>query len=799
MKESLSTESTSVCGYCGQAGAAFLLKCEVCSRHFCNMKQGAGMSHALFHLVRNSHREISVGERVICGKCGMRNVFGLGLAGREMMCRRCYMRDGRDAGWRALIEEAEFIEEVVSKAKNSGCGGKEVSKEEMARIEEGWDGCVLEEEVLSRIVRFSDKKTYMKRFTQLLDMEERSEKKKSEDLMQEGVRIRWERVDSMTSIAHFSLDSMSTSTRYGLGEEVVLSHPAMDFSLSGSVVKSEHYLETFRMSAKVRDRRIDTKITEGFTVRFLFNDFVFKVMRRSIELFARAGRNEIVSAILGKACEKERRMKTRLGLKIPTLPSLNHSQLEAVSAALRRNLTLIQGPPGTGKTLTSAAIVYKLLALKKGPVLVTSPTNVAVDNLTEKLYKCGVRVLRIVSKTREDLYTSTPFATLHGKLAQVSSDRYQKLSQKNHMGEATEEENEEFLVLKRQHTNAIVKEAQVTCCTCSVAGTLKGRFVSVIIDEATQAIEPLTIVPIVSGAERVVLVGDHKQLGPLIINNSAKKGGLGVSLFERLILLGMVPKKLELQYRMHPAIAAWPSSRFYEGALQNGVSAWERSSSISFPWPNPSSPIMFYNCQGREEIGHTGTSFINQEEAVLTERVVSELMRGGVSPSDIAIITPYEGQRVFISELFQFKGSISREDLSEVEIANIDAFQGREKNYVVICMVRSNEDHRLGFSSDYRRINMAMTRARYGLVIIGSMQTLVEVPIWKSLLEYIGSLGAIVEGPISSLRRCVVDWEIENRPIGVDGEGAAKEIEFFNFSELSKILSSVELPQDFLG
>lgn len=168
----------------------------------------------------------------------------------------------------------------------------------------------------------------------------------------------------------------------------------------------------------------------------------------------------------------------------------------------------------------------------------------------------------------------------------------------------------------------------------------------VLIDESTQATEPECLLPITLGARQVVLVGDHCQLGPVVMNKLAERNGLSQSLVERMILCGVRPVRLQVQYRMHPCLSEFPSNVFYEGALQNGVTEAERSNpAVAFPWPDPAKCMMFYQQRGVEEISSSGTSYVNRQEAAAVEKVVSMFLSYDVKPQQIGVVTPYEGQR----------------------------------------------------------------------------------------------------------------------------------------------------------
>jgi regulator of nonsense transcripts 1 len=200
--------------------------------------------------------------------------------------------------------------------------------------------------------------------------------------------------------------------------------------------------------------------------------------------------------------------------------------------------------------------------------------------------------------------------------------------------------------------------------------------------------------------------------------------------------------RLQVQYRMHPCLSSFPSNMFYEGDLQNGVTNQERiRKSVQFPWPSSEMPQMFLASYGMEEISSSGTSYLNRTEATNCEKVVTKFLKCGILPSQIGIITPYEGQRAFIVSYMHQHGSSKKELYDEIEVASVDAFQGREKDYIILTCVRSNEHQGIGFLSDPRRLNVALTRAKYGLVLLGNPKVLAKNGLWYQLLNDYKSKG----------------------------------------------------------
>jgi len=422
------------------------------------------------------------------------------------------------------------------------------------------------------------------------------------------------------------------------------------------------------------------------------------------------------------------------------------------------------GPPGTGKTVTSATIVYHLAKSTGSHVLVAAPSNVAVDQLTEKIHQTGLKVVRLTAKSREALDSPVLFLTLHEQVRNnPTNPQLQKLIRlKDELGELSSSDEKKYKSLKRAAENEILAAADVICTTCVGAADprlSKLSFKSVLIDEATQAAEPECLIPLVMGVKQAVLVGDHQQLGPVILNKKAARAGLSQSLFERLVILGIRPIRLQVQYRMHPCLSEFPSNMFYEGSLQNGVTVQERlRRHVDFPWPVPETPMLFHASFGQEEIASSGTSYLNRTEAANCEKIVTRFFKAGISSSQIGIITPYEGQRSYIVSYMQFNGSLKKDLYKEIEVASVDAFQGREKDYIILSCVRSNDHQGIGFLNDPRRLNVALTRAKYGCVILGNPKVLSRHPLWYQLLMHYKERGTLVEGPLANLKISMIQF-----------------------------------------
>ncbi|VDI31693.1 regulator of nonsense transcripts 1 [Mytilus galloprovincialis] len=461
----------------------------------------------------------------------------------------------------------------------------------------------------------------------------------------------------------------------------------------------------------------------------------------------------------------------------PSLAELNHSQVYAVKTVLQRPLSLIQGPPGTGKTVTSATIVYHLAKQNQGQVLVCAPSNIAVDQLTEKIHKTGLKVVRLCAKSREAIDSPVSFLALHNQIRNMDSvPELAKLQQlKDETGELSSADEKRYRALKKQCERELLQHADVICATCVGCGDprlSKMQFRSVLIDESTQATEPECMIPVVLGCRQLILVGDHCQLGPVVMCKKAARAGLSQSLFERLVVLGIRPIRLQVQYRMHPALSSFPSNIFYEGSLQNGVSPADRTrKNLDIPYPQPDKPMFFYTTSGQEEISSSGTSYLNRTETANVEKIATRFLRSNIKPEQIGIITPYEGQRAYIVQYMQYSGSLNKKLYQEIEVASVDAFQGREKDYIILSCVRSNEHQGIGFLNDPRRLNVALTRARFGIIIVGNPKVLSKQPLWNHLLTYFKEQKCLVEGPLNNLKESMIQFSKPRKLVNTSNPG----------------------------
>lgn len=818
------------CLYCGIYDPSCVAQCTQCKRWFCNGRGNLPGSHIVSHLIRAKHKEIilhknsPLGETLLeCYLCGSRNVFNLGFIPAKaestvmLLCRQPCASQTNDMihdlncdldDWKPLISDRCFMPWLLRAPDDHQLTrARQIDAAQIARLEDFWrdqnnvasfhdlDKSQQRDSNLQTVpLRYTSTDQYRDILSPLVKMEAEYDKQTKESRNQDNTNVRWDIGLNKKILAYFNIARSDSDMRLMHGDELCLRYNFDDgdsltslWSGVGHVIKiPDNYSEEVGIEMK-SNYQVPTDKHHGFVVEFVWKSTSFDRMQQSLvklssENYATVS-SSILSRLLGRNMEDDTIIACTLpkSFTAPSLPDLNKSQVDAIKHALQRPLSLIQGPPGTGKTVTSATIVYHLSKASSKPVLVCAPSNIAVDQLTEKIHMTGLKVVRLCAKSREAISSPVSFLALHNQLRNMKGHtELQKLQQlKDETGELSSSDEKRYRILKKACERELLKGADVICSTCVGAGDprlAKFKFSSVLIDESMQATEPECMVPVVLGAKQLILVGDHCQLGPVVMCKEAAKAGLSQSLFERLVLLGIRPLRLEVQYRMHPALSRFPSDFFYEGSLQNGINSFEREmQNIEFPWPQANRPMFFYCCQGQEEIAGSGTSYLNRSEAAYVERVTTCFLKAGVKPEQIGIITPYEGQRAYLVQYMQYNGSLHAKLYQEIEIASVDAFQGREKDIIVMSCVRSNERQGIGFLNDPRRLNVALTRAKYGIIIVGNPKVLSKHTLWNYLLTYYKDNGVFVEGPLNNLKPSLIQFSRPRRGFPNCGPGGDRD------------------------
>uniref|UniRef100_A0A9L0K3X6 Regulator of nonsense transcripts 1 n=1 Tax=Equus asinus TaxID=9793 RepID=A0A9L0K3X6_EQUAS len=757
------------CSYCGIHDPACVVYCNTSKKWFCNGRGNTSGSHIVNHLVRAKCKEVTLhkdgplGETVLeCYNCGCRNVFLLGFIPAKadsvvvLLCRQpCASQSSLkdinwdSSQWQPLIQDRCFLSWLVKiPSEQEQLRARQITAQQINKLEELWKenpSATLEdlekpgvdEEPQHVLLRYEDAYQYQNIFGPLVKLEADYDKKLKESQTQDNITVRWDLGLNKKRIAYFTLPKTDSDMRLMQGDEICLRYKgdlAPLWKGIGHVIKvPDNYGDEIAIELR-SSVGAPVEVTHNFQVDFVWKSTSFDRMQSALKTFAvdeTSVSGYIYHKLLGHEVE-DVIIKCQLPKRFTAqgLPDLNHSQVYAVKTVLQRPLSLIQGPPGTGKTVTSATIVYHLARQGNGPVLVCAPSNIAVDQLTEKIHQTGLKVVRLCAKSREAIDSPVSFLALHNQIRNMDSmPELQKLQQlKDETGELSSADEKRYRALKRTAERELLM---------------------------------------------LILVGDHCQLGPVVMCKKAAKAGLSQSLFERLVVLGIRPIRLQVQYRMHPALSAFPSNIFYEGSLQNGVTAADRvKKGFDFQWPQPDKPMFFYVTQGQEEIASSGTSYLNRTEAANVEKITTKLLKAGAKPDQIGIITPYEGQRSYLVQYMQFSGSLHTKLYQEVEIASVDAFQGREKDFIILSCVRANEHQGIGFLNDPRRLNVALTRARYGVIIVGNPKALSKQPLWNHLLNYYKEQKVLVEGPLNNLRESLMQFSKPRKLVNTINPGA---------------------------
>lgn len=545
--------------------------------------------------------------------------------------------------------------------------------------------------------------------------------------------------------------SVFTNSAYG---------PSEKSQVSGVVNFVKGQLMQITMNSdELPDWFYDSKIG----VQLLFDENSYKEMFKAVKKVQNADHGrlaELREVLLGY---KKPEFKKAQRLQIS---GLNASQNDAINQVLTsKDVAIIHGPPGTGKTTTLVEAIYQTLK-SETQVLVCAQSNAAVDLLTEKLSDRGLSVMRLGHPAR--VTQKLLHLTLDARIAEHESYReikklrkdaeeYRRMAFKYKRKFGSREREQRKLLFQEAHailnqadmlehyiTSDLMQKCQVI--TCTLAGAehylIKGlTFSTLFIDEAAQAIEPACWIPILK-AERVIMAGDHCQLPPTIKSYEAAKAGLEETLFEKIANRLEVDNLLRTQYRMHEQIMDFSSRVFYKNEL---VADEQNKSWLLVEGDDPVQFIDTAGCGFTEHTEKESKSTANKNEASLALTILEKLQESIghniLNQSSIGIITPYKAQLHILKELVE-ESETGKSLKENITINTVDAFQGQERDVIIISLVRCNEKGEIGFLKDTRRMNVAMTRARKKLIIIGDSATVGNFPFYSKFLDYVNEVGA---------------------------------------------------------
>lgn len=514
------------------------------------------------------------------------------------------------------------------------------------------------------------------------------------------------------------------------------------------------YAEQDRMVVALPDsgRIVDLQRQDALGVQLFFDETSYRLMFEALDrvIRARSGRLADLRDIFYTKAPA-----SRYTFDAMRFPWLNASQEKAVNEVLwAKDVAVVHGPPGTGKTTTLVEAIFETLR-RESQVLVCAQSNMAVDWISEKLVDRGINVLRIGNPTRVNdkmlSFTYERRFEAHPDYPQLWSIRkaIRELRQQRKHADSWHQKMDRLksraTELELRIRSSLFGEARVIASTLTGAANrvLEGeKYSTLFIDEAAQALEAACWIAI-RKAGRVILAGDHCQLPPTVKSIMALKGGLGKTLMERIV--ENKPETvtlLKMQYRMNEQIMKFSSEWFYHGMVESAPTVSYRG---ILDYDTPMMWIDTAECDGKEEFVGENFGRINRAEAELTLQTLQQYLekigkqRILEESIDVGIISPYRAQVQLLRKELR-KREFFRPYRHLLTVNTVDGFQGQERDIILISLVRSNDGGDIGFLRDLRRMNVAITRARMKLIILGSSETMTSHPFYKKLYEYVGQL-----------------------------------------------------------
>lgn len=514
------------------------------------------------------------------------------------------------------------------------------------------------------------------------------------------------------------------------------------------------YAEQDRMVVALPDsgRIVDLQRQDALGVQLFFDETSYRLMFEALDRVIRARSGRIADL---RDIFYTKAPASRYTFDAMRFPWLNASQEKAVNEVLwAKDVAVVHGPPGTGKTTTLVEAIFETLR-RESQVLVCAQSNMAVDWISEKLVDRGINVLRIGNPTRVNdkmlSFTYERRFEAHPDYPQLWSIRkaIRELRQQRKHADSWHQKMDRLksraTELELRIRSSLFGEARVIASTLTGAANrvLEGeKYSTLFIDEAAQALEAACWIAI-RKAGRVILAGDHCQLPPTVKSIMALKGGLGKTLMERIV--ENKPETvtlLKMQYRMNEQIMKFSSEWFYHGMVESAPTVSHRG---ILDYDTPMMWIDTAECDGKEEFVGENFGRINCAEAELTLQTLQQYLekigkqRILEESIDVGIISPYRAQVQLLRKELR-KREFFRPYRHLLTVNTVDGFQGQERDIILISLVRSNDGGDIGFLRDLRRMNVAITRARMKLIILGSSETMTSHPFYKKLYEYVGQL-----------------------------------------------------------
>ena len=765
-----------ICLFCSQSDVKFLCQCKNCGYYFCNNIHRK-TSHIVLHLKHCKHSKIALppfDSELKCEECQTKDVFSLYFKEKRILCRNC-IKELDEICFTKIVEDKRINEDILMSPGIPPLANRIDSFTESLIYKTNQKiNYMMKNNLYTINLYYESLRNYCKRYKAMLNIEIEELEYKIEMNEPTVYNLKFsEKETYVTAELNYGDKGFFFSVRQLL--RVAKNHNQNKYYQARAVnidYNSKKVTLFFhKLNKSLKDGNYSIKGDESYTN--------YSRMFSGLKDFKHNGYSKmdknILSLILGTEINKdgslisnintyldESQIPERLNILRLLSISLNQSQDYAIRNCFKHKLTLIKGPPGTGKSTVLLFLTYYLLKLisSMDKIYIGAPSNRAVDNISFLLQKLGinfVRVLSIEKETTGDVDKTNSLDDLIQKEIErdIENNKLLKkvLKKKKQYSFLKGKDKEEYDKIMGQYQFKILNSTKIVLSTLNNSSDERIKkidFPIVIIDEATQALEPDCLLPLIHKAQMVVMIGDEKQLGPTIISEDNKIGGLGVSLFERLCYLYKGSDficSLKEQYRGHESLFEFSNKHFYNNELINhGGIKLDENVKNNFPWPNKDIPMFFYHVEGTE-VENEALSYYNEQEIYNTYGIVHKLEICGVDMKNIGIIAPYDAQKKKQAE------NLHASRFKDLQIESVDGFQGMEKDYIILSATRSNDKGIIGFLTSPKRLNVALTRAKKGVIIIGNAKCLSKKhSIWRDLIFFFASKKLIAQGPLHNLK-----------------------------------------------